>query len=175
MMIEQTINQVPDWPLKGLNFKDLTTVLTDPDKFRWTVDQLKNFMASNKVDCIAAPGADGFIWGAPVALELMLPFHMLRKPGQLPPPIVNQNYEQDPGGLIVKGDIKVSAGTRVGIIDDVNAGGRTAIASIELLKQFGVSTQDIFYACVVDLPFLKGSKKIKESGVTMISLVDYYE
>jgi adenine phosphoribosyltransferase len=175
MMIEGTINQVSDWPLSGLNFKDLTTVLVEPDKFRWTIDQLKNFMSANNVDCIAAPGADGFIWGAPVALELMLPFHMLRKPGQLPPPVLNQNYEHDHGGLIVKGDIKVGPGTRVGIIDDVNAGGRTAIASIELLKQFGVNPQDIFYACVVDLPFLNGSKKIKESGVTMISLVDYNE
>ena len=77
------ITEIADWPVTGVNFKDLSSVLTSPGDFRWTLDQLKNFMTENNVDCIAAPDARGFIWGAPVAAELGLPFHMIRKPGKL--------------------------------------------------------------------------------------------
>ena len=132
-------------------------------------------MAENNVNCIAAPDARGFIWGAPVAAELKLPFHMIRKPGKLPPPIISQDYEYEyaSGTLEIKGDTDIGFGSKVGIIDDVNASGGTALAIIQLLIRLGVNPEDIYYACVIDLKFLGGSDKIRETGVKMISLVDY--
>lgn len=174
-MIKESITEIQDWPVEGVNFKDLSKVLTQPGDFRWTLDRFKMFMLINDVNCIVAPDARGFIWGAPVAAELGLPFHMVRKPGKLPPPVISQNYEYEyaSGTLEIKGDIDIGAGTKVGIIDDVNATGGTALAIIQLLTRLGVDPKNIYYACVIDLKFLEGSKKIRETGVTMISLVDY--
>lgn len=174
-MIKDAIVEIPDWPVEGVNFRDLSKVLTEPGDFRWTLDRFKMFMLINDVNCIVAPDARGFIWGAPVAAELNLPFHMIRKPGKLPPPVISQDYEYEyaSGTLEIKGDTDIGHNSVVGIIDDVNATGGTALAIIQLLTRLGVDPKNIYYACVIDLKFLEGSKKIRETGVTMISLVDY--
>jgi len=174
-MIRDSIVEIKDWPVEGVNFKDLSTVLTKPGDFRWALDRLRMFMAINEVDCIASPDARGFIWGAPVAAELELPFHMIRKPGKLPPPVISQSYEYEyaSGTLEIKGNTDIGEGTKVGIIDDVNATGGTALATIQLLSRIGVRPEDIFYASVIDLTYLNGSSKIRETGVTMIALVTY--
>ena len=176
-MIKESITEIPDWPVEGVNFKDLSKVLTQPGDFRWTLDRFKMFMLINDVSCIMAPDARGFIWGAPVAAELGLPFHMVRKPGKLPPPVISQDYEYEyaSGTLEIKGDTDIGHDSVVGIIDDVNATGGTALAIIQLLTRLGVDPKNIYYACVIDLKFLEGSNKIRETGVTMISLVDYNE
>ena len=169
------IKEVKDWPIEGVNFKDLSSVLTNPNDFRWTLDQFKNYMTNNNVDCITAPDARGFIWGAPVAAELSLPFHMIRKPGKLPPPVIGQDYEYEyaSGRLEIKGDTDIGQGTKVGIIDDVNATGGTALAIIQLLTRLGVKPTDIYYACVIDLSYLSGSDQIRETGANIVSLVTY--
>lgn len=176
-MLKESIIEIPNWPTEGVSFKDLSKVLTQPGDFRWTLDRFKMFMLINDVNCIVAPDARGFIWGAPVAAELNLPFHMIRKPGKLPPPVISQDYEYEyaNGTLEIKGDTDIGHDSVVGIIDDVNATGGTALAIIQLLIRIGVDPKNIYYACVIDLKFLEGSKKIRETGVTMISLVDYDE
>jgi adenine phosphoribosyltransferase len=176
-MIKESIVEIPNWPIEGVNFKDLSNVLTKPGDFRWALDRFKMFMLINEVNCIASPDARGFIWGAPVAAELKLPFHMIRKPGKLPPPVIGQDYDYEyaSGRLEIKGNTDIGVGSKVGIIDDVTATGGTALAMIQLLIRLGVDPKDIYYACVIDLKFLKGSEKIRETGVTMISLVEYYE
>lgn len=174
-MIKESITEIKDWPFEGVNFKDLSSVLTQPGDFRWTLDRLKMFMLINDVSCIAAPDARGFIWAAPVAAELSLPFHMIRKPGKLPPPVIGQDYDYEyaSGRLEIKGDTDIGQGTKVGIIDDVNATGGTALAIIQLLTRLGVEPKDIYYACVIDLKYLGGSDKIRETGANIVSLVTY--
>ena len=174
-MIKNSITEIKDWPVEGVNFKDLSKVLTNPGDFRWTLDRLNMFMLVNDVNCIVAPDARGFIWGAHVAAETNLPFHMIRKPGKLPPPVITQTYDYEyaSGSLEIKGDTDIGAGTKVGIIDDVNATGGTALAIIQLLVRLGVEPNDIFYACVIDLRYLRGSEKIREAGVQCLSLVTY--
>lgn len=169
------IKEIKDWPIEGVNFKDLTSVLTKPGDFRWTLDKFKKYMSESNVDCIAAPDARGFIWAAPVAAELSLPFHMIRKPGKLPPPVIGQDYEYEyaSGRLEIKGDTDIGQGTKVGVIDDVNATGGTALAIIQLMIRLGVKPEDIYYACVIDLSYLEGSQKIRETGANIVSLVTY--
>ena len=176
-MIKESIVEIPNWPSEGVSFKDLSNVLTKPGDFRWALDRLRMFMLVNDVNCIVAPDARGFIWGAPVAAELALPFHMIRKPGKLPPPVISQSYEYeyDSGTLEIKGNTDIGAGTTVGIIDDVTATGGTALATIQLLTRLGVEPKDIYYACVIDLNYLGGSQKIREAGVQCLSLVTYDE
>lgn len=174
-MIKNSITEIKDWPVEGVNFKDLSKVLTKPGDFRWTLDRFNMFMMVNDVNCIVAPDARGFIWGAPVAAELKLPFHMIRKPGKLPPPVIGQDYDYEyaSGRLEIKGDTDIGFGTKVGIIDDVNATGGTALAIIQLLIRLGVKPEDIYYASVIDLAYLNGSQKIHEAGVQYLSLVTY--
>lgn len=174
-MIKNSIIEIKDWPVKGVNFKDLSKVLTKPGDFRWALDRFNMFMMVNDVNCIVAPDARGFIWGAPVAAELNLPFHAIRKPGKLPPPVISQSYEYeyDKGTLEIKGDTDIGAGTKVGIIDDVNVTGGTALAIIQLLTRLGVRPEDIYYACVIDLTYLNGSNKIRATGATVLPLVSY--
>lgn len=169
------ITEIQDWPVQGVSFKDLSTVLTQPGDFRWTLDQFKKFMLQNRVDCIAAPDARGFIWASPVAAELSLPFHMIRKPGKLPPPVITQHYEYEyaSGSLEIKGDTDIGYNTKVGIIDDVNATGGTALAIVQLLIRLGVEPKNISYACVIDLPYLGGSEKLRELDISFTSLVSY--
>lgn len=169
------IKEVKDWPVEGVNFKDLSSVLTQPGDFRWTLDQFKKYMSESNVDCIAAPDARGFIWAAPIAAELQLPFHMIRKPGKLPPPVIGQDYEYEyaSGRLEIKGDTDIGYGTKVGVIDDVNATGGTALAIIQLLIRLGVEPKDIYYGCVIDLAYLEGGDKIRETGANFVSLVTY--
>lgn len=174
-MFKDAITEIPNWPVEGVQFKDLSTVLTSPGDFRWSLDQLKSFVKDSNVDCIAAPDARGFIWAAPVAAELELPFHMIRKPGKLPPPVITQEYEYEyaSGSLEIKGNTDIGYGTKVCVIDDVNASGGTALAIVQLLIRLGVEPKDIYYACVIDLPYLGGSDKLRELGVTFVSLVSY--
>ena len=73
-MLKESIVEIQDWPVEGVNFKDLSKVLTKPGDFRWTLDQFKNFMAENNVNCIAAPDARGFIWEHLLLLNLNFPF-----------------------------------------------------------------------------------------------------
>ena len=68
------ITEIPNWPVEGVNFKDLSTVLTKPGDFRYTLDEFKKFMVENNVDCIAAPDARGFIWVLLLLLNLHYPF-----------------------------------------------------------------------------------------------------
>jgi adenine phosphoribosyltransferase len=174
-MIKNSIIEIKDWPVEGVNFKDLSNVLTKPGDFRWVLDRFNMFMMVNDVNCIVAPDARGFIWGAPVAAELALPFHMIRKPGKLPPPVIGQDYayEYSSGRLEIKGDTDIGRGSKVGIIDDVNATGGTALAMIQLLTRIGVKPEDIYYACVIDLTYLNGSNKIRATGATVLPLVSY--
>jgi adenine phosphoribosyltransferase len=176
-MIKNSITEINDWPIKGVNFKDLTGILAKPKDFRWALDRFNMFMRIHDVDCIVAPEARGFIWGSPVAAELNLPFHIVRKPGKLPPPLIGEDYDYEyaSGRLEMKGDVDIGSWAKVGIIDDVTASGGTALAMIQLLIKLGVDPKNIYYACVVDLKFLQGSDRIRETGVTMISLVTYDE
>ncbi len=112
-----------------------------------------------------------------VAYKLGLPIHLVRKPGKLPPPTHAHEFEYEYAktSLHIKTSAAIDEKTKVGIIDDVNATGGTALAIAELLKHFGTTSANISYACVVDLPFLNGSNKLKEHGIKFFSTTSYNE
>ena len=176
MDLKNVIKTVPDFPVKGIMYKDVTSILENPEAFRYTVTKLTDYCMRNKITDIVAPDARGFLWGSPVALDMEIPLHIVRKPGKLPGPLHTHHftYEYAETNLNIKQDAKLGPDSNVCIIDDVSATGGTASAIFELLQKFRVA--NIKYACVIDLTFLEGTAKLKDyCNIDTFSVVEYNE
>ena len=175
MDLKKVIQSVPDWPEKGINFQDVTSLLQNPRAFQQSVRTLVNQMEGKGYTDIVAPDARGFLWGAPIALYLGLPLHMIRKPNKLPPPVRSRDYkcEYAPRTLEMKSTTSLNKNSQVCIIDDVSATGGTALAIAELLYSFDVTK--ISYGCVIDLQFLGGTEKLEKQRIKTYSVVTYDE
>lgn len=162
MDLTKILRTVPDFPIKGVMFKDISSILENPKAFKYTVDKIVAYCRSVKATQIVAPDARGFIWGAPVALALGIPLHIVRKPGKLPGKVKTYSYDLEYGSetLEMLDTVKFTYTDRICIVDDVSATGGTANAMVELIKQAG--GYDINYACVIDLTFLQGTVKLKD-------------
>ena len=169
MDLKEVITDICDFPVKGVLYRDVTSILQNPKAFRYSVERLTQYCVSQDITDIVAPDARGFLWGAPVALGLGVPLHMVRKPGKLPPPVRSQSYDYEyaSGVLQIKADANLNSNSNVCIIDDVNATGGTALAITELLKTFGV--KDMCYASVIDLAFLGGSSKLDMDTFSVVT------
>jgi adenine phosphoribosyltransferase len=175
-IIKQSIPNIPNWPIEGVVYRDITGLTTNVEGFQESIRLLTEHLR-DRVDCIVAADARGFIWGGAVANALSLPLHLVRKPNKLPPPTNSYEFEYEYAktSLHIKSNADISADSRVGVIDDVNATGGTALAVIELLKTFKVSVDNISYCCIIDLPFLGGSQRIQNLGVNFFSTTSYNE
>jgi len=173
MNIKDYITEVPDFPLEGVNFKDITGILAAPEALRYCVDALANYSRENSIEAIVSPDARGWLFAAGVALTQRLPLHIVRKPGKLPPDTkgVFYDYEYASGTLEIKADADLQ-GKRVLIIDDVNATGGTALAVTQMLRDH-FAVDSIFYGAVMDLTYLDGSAKLNAQKVSTYSIVEY--
>lgn len=173
--LKRDITPVPDFPVAGVQYKDITSLLYKPAAFKTTVDAITAFARANNITDIVAPDARGFIWGSPVALNLNVPLHLVRKPNKLPPPTVGVEFEYEYANtsLHMKENTPLGALNNVLIVDDVSATGGTALAVVELLKKFNIHPIDVCYACVIDLSFLGGTVKLQEQHVKAFSVIEY--
>jgi len=173
MDIKKVIKTVPDFPVEGVQYKDVTSILENPQAFQFTVDQITDFCQENQITDIVAPDARGFLWGAPVSLELEIPLHIVRKPGKLPGPLHTHSFEYEYAetSLNIKKDANLNYNSQVCIIDDVSATGGTGLAIAELLTHFDLIS--LKYACVIDLTFLGGTDKLRSRGIETFSVVEY--
>jgi len=171
-MLASAIRTIPDYPKKGILFRDITTLLGDARAFRKAVDELVQPWAGSKIDKVAGMEARGFILGGAVAHQLSAGFVPIRKKGKLPHVTVSVAYELEYGvdEMEMHADA-VTAGEKVILVDDLIATGGTAAGAIELLRKMGA---DVVAACfVIDLPDLGGAKKIEALGVPTRSLVAF--
>ena len=173
MNLKQVIQSVPDWPEEGINFQDVTSLLQNPQAFKQSVRTLVNQIDGKGYTDIVAPDARGFLWGAPVALYLGIPLHIVRKPNKLPPPVRSRKYKCEYASrtLEIKTTAPLNKNSQVCIIDDVSATGGTALAIAELLQTFDVT--QISYGCVIDLEFLGGTEKLRSQQIKTYSVVTY--
>jgi adenine phosphoribosyltransferase len=170
MDIKQKIRSLPDWPIKGVIFRDITTLMLDPDAFRETCDQLYNRYKNMKIDKIVAIDARGFIFGAVLAYKLNVGLVPVRKKGKLPPETISQDYELEYGTNIVEiSTTGISPGEKVLIIDDLIATGGTIYAAIKLVEKLGGEIIECGF--IVELPDLRGKDKIK--GYKMFALTEF--
>jgi adenine phosphoribosyltransferase len=172
--LKNNIRTVPDWPVAGVQFRDITPLLQNPQVFRILVDAfVHRYMASDlRPQVVAGLDARGFILGAVVAYELNVGFVPIRKKGKLPFNTVQESYELEYGTATVELHTDaVQAGQRVLLIDDLIATGGTMMAGMKLLEKLGAIV--IEGAAIVDLPELGGSTKLRESGLPLFTLVNF--
>lgn len=153
------IRNVPDFPKPGIQFKDITTLLLEPPAFKYIIDSWSKRYEDKKLDAIVGVDARGFIFGAPLAYALGLPFVPARKKGKLPGETIAEEFELEYG--TDKVEVHVDAlkpGARVVIVDDLLATGGTVAAVVRLMEKLGAET--IEAAFVVELPPLKGREKL---------------
>jgi adenine phosphoribosyltransferase len=168
------IRTVPDWPAPGVQFRDITPLLQNPQVFRVLIDAFVHRYMDPQLrpDVVAGLDARGFILGSVVAYELNLGFVPIRKKGKLPFTTVEETYELEYGSATVQLHTDaVHAGQRVLLIDDLIATGGTMLAGKKLLEKLGATV--IEGAAIVDLPQLQGSAKLKAAGLPLFTLLDF--
>jgi adenine phosphoribosyltransferase len=170
--IRQHIRTVPDWPEKGVMFRDITPLLANPRVFRVLIDQFVHRYFEPRPQVIAGLDARGFIIGSVVAYELGVGFVPIRKKGKLPFTTVEETYELEYGSATVEMHTDaVKPGDRVVLIDDLIATGGTMMAGKKLLERQGAVVVE--GGVIVDLPELGGSARLREAGLPLFTLVDF--
>lgn len=172
--LKNHVRTVHDWPAPGVQFRDITPLLQDPRVFRVLIDAfVHRYMAPElRPDVVAGLDARGFIIGAVVAYELGIGFVPIRKKGKLPYETVQETYELEYGSATVELHTDaVQPGQRVLLIDDLVATGGTMIAGWHLITRLGA--QVIEGAAIVDLPELGGSRRIRELGLALHTLIQF--
>lgn len=138
MDLKQYIRDVPDFPAPGILFRDITPLLHEPAAFAFALDEMSAYVASRAPDVIVGVESRGFVFGAPIALRLRLPFVPVRKPGKLPAARMTVEYSLEYGdnALDIHADA-IAEGQRAVIVDDLLATGGTARASAKLVELLG--------------------------------------
>jgi adenine phosphoribosyltransferase len=164
------IRDIPDFPKKGIMFKDITTVLKDGQAFRRAIDALAERVRPYNVDKVIGMESRGFIFAAPIAYQLGVGFIPVRKLGKLPGPTISTEYELEYGTntLEVHSDA-IEEGERVLIVDDLLATGGTVSATIELVERLGGEVAAV--AFLVELTFLKGRDRL--DGYNVESVIQF--
>jgi adenine phosphoribosyltransferase len=168
-LILELIRDVPDWPKPGIIFKDITPLLERPDGLRAAVTELA-LHAPGEIDVVVGMEARGFIFAAPVALQLNAGFVPVRKPGKLPGRVLEQQFALEYGHetLTILHD-SLWPGARVMVVDDILATGGTVAATASLIKKLGARL--VHVAVLMELGFLDGRKALDAAGIDTYSAV----
>lgn len=157
MDLEKYIGVTPDFPKKGISFKDISPLLADSHAFNYAVKKISNIVSQNKPDLIIGPESRGFVIGSPVAFNLGIGFVMARKKGKLPGDVISKTYTLEYNTATIElPKFSIKKGTRVCLIDDLLATGGTLKACKELVEQEGGIVTSI--VTLIELKDLDGAK-----------------
>ena len=170
MDLTKYIASVPDYPEKGVIFRDISPLMADGEVYRYATQQIVDYAKDKDVEMIVGPEARGFIVGCPVAYELGVGFAPARKKGKLPREVIEVNYGLEYGKdtLQLHKD-SIQPGQRVLVVDDLLATGGTIAATIELIEELGGIV--VGTAFIIELVDLKGRDKIE--GYDIFTLLEY--
>ena len=167
--VKLQIRNIPDFPVKGIQFKDITTALQQPECLRWMRDEMVNLYKNKGITKIVGIESRGFIIAPAVAMELGVGFVPIRKPGKLPAETVEISYQKEYGvDTVQMHKDALSADDVVLLHDDLLATGGTMAAAIELVKKFGV--KKVYVNFLIELDFLNG-RQVLEQGAEVDSLI----
>lgn len=170
MNLKKYIADVPDFPVEGILFRDITPLLADGEAFKEAINKLSDFAKSVNADVICGPESRGFIFGCPVAADMNIGFIPIRKPNKLPREQVTASYDLEYGSNVLcmhKDAIK--PGQRVVIVDDLLATGGTMKAAIQLIESLGGIVAGV--AFVIELEDLQGKKNFE--GYNLFTILKY--
>ena len=167
MDLKDSIRSIPGWPIDGVIFRDLTTLMQDPEAYRNTCDVFYNRYQKLNIDKVVGIDARGFVFGAVLAYQLNVGFIPVRKKGKLPHKTVSEQYTLAYGNNTVEMHADaIAEGEKVVIIDDLIATGGTIEAAVKLVKKLGGDILECGF--IVELPDLKGREKIKDQNIFTI-------
>ena len=170
MDYKKYITLVEDWPKKGVQFKDITTLMDNGKAFKSAVDEIVEYARKSDIDLVVGPEARGFIVGCPVSYALEVGFAPVRKEGKLPREVIKVDYGLEYGEnvLTIHKDA-IKPGQRVLITDDLLATGGTIEATIKLVEELG----GIVVGCafLIELTYLNGREKL--DGYDVLTLMEY--
>ncbi|MEX4489431.1 adenine phosphoribosyltransferase [Haemophilus influenzae] len=171
-LIKSSIKSIPNYPKEGIIFRDITTLLEVPAAFKATIDLIVEQYREKGITKVLGTESRGFIFGAPVALALGLPFELVRKPKKLPRETISQSYQLEYGQDTLEMHVDaISQGDNVLIIDDLLATGGTVEATVKLVQRLGGTVKHA--AFVINLPELGGEKRLNNLGVDCHTLVNF--
>ena len=170
MEIEALIRAIPDFPISGILFRDITPLLKDKQGFRQAIDLFVERFSGRGIDHVVGIEARGYIFAAPIAYAIGAGFIPVRKPGKLPYERLTEEYALEYGtnSLEIHADA-ITKGERVLVVDDVLATGGTAGATARLLERLGATVEA--YAFLIELTALRGREAI--AGADIVTLISY--
>ncbi|MDR0958097.1 MAG: adenine phosphoribosyltransferase [Clostridiales bacterium] len=170
MDLSKVVRDVPDFPHKGIMFRDITPVIKTPEYFRAAVDQIIESVTDIEYDVIAGPESRGFIFGTPVAVSVGKGFVPIRKAGKLPYKTIRREYDLEYGSSVIEMHIDaIDKGQKVLIVDDLLATGGTSKAMCELIESAGGIITGLVF--LIELSDLDGRKVL--SGYDVRSILKY--
>lgn len=169
--LENTIQNIPDFPKEGIQFKDITPIFLNPQLYKDVIKDLAEF-SRGKIDVVCGIESRGYLFGIAIAVALDVPFILIRKKGKLPPPFVAQKYELEYGSAEIEMRTgQLQAGQRVLIHDDLLATGGTTEAAARLVeKQNGVVSQ---FSFLIALEELGGEDRLKKFNAEIHQILTY--
>jgi adenine phosphoribosyltransferase len=169
-LIKSKVREIPDWPKRGVSFKDITPLLQNKNVFRKTIDLLASPYLGKKIDKVVGIDARGFILAAALAYKLRTGLAIVRKKGKLPARTVSQKYSLEYASNILEmHEDAILPGEKILLVDDVLATGGTMKATIDLVKKLKGKIIGVDF--LIELIYLKGRKNLK--GYKIRSLVKY--
>ena len=165
--VEDYVVSIPDFPEPGIIFRDVTSVIQDPEGLRLAIDELQKLLEGVEFDVLAGAESRGFIFGMPIAYNLKKPFVLVRKKGKLPRETVEMSYDLEYGSATIemhKDSIK--PGQKVVLIDDLIATGGTIEAAAKLVEELGGEVVKIIF--LMELAGLEGRKKLEKYDVASV-------
>ena len=172
MSIKSKIRTIENYPIKGVMFRDITTLLKDPEGLRDSINKLVDRYKDLNIDKIVAIESRGFIVGAPLAYLLNVGLVLIRKPGKLPAETIDQDYKLEYGTDRIEVHLDaIEKGEKVLIVDDLIATGGTAEATIKLVQKM---KGDIVECCfIIDLPDIGGRERLENMGQKVFTLCEF--
>lgn len=169
--LETTIENIPDFPIPGIQFKDISPIFLNPKLYEEVIADLVTF-SKGKVDAVCGIESRGYLFGIAIAVALEVPFILIRKAGKLPPPIISESYDLEYGSAVIEtreGQIK--PGQRILIHDDLLATGGTTEAAAKLVEKQGATVSQ--FSFLIGLKGLKGDEKLKKFNAEVYHILEY--
>ena len=172
MSIKSKIRTIENYPIQGVKFRDITTLLKDPEGLRDSINKLVDRYKDLNIDKIAAIESRGFIVGAPLAYLLNVGLVLIRKPGKLPAETIDQDYKLEYGTDTIEVHVDaIEKDEKILIVDDLIATGGTAEASVRLVQKM---KGDIVECCfIIDLPDIGGRERLENMGQKVFTLCEF--
>ena len=169
--LEETIENIPDFPIPGIQFKDISPIFLDPKLYEDVIADLAAF-SKGKVDAVCGIESRGYLFGIAIAVALEVPFILIRKAGKLPPPVISEQYDLEYGSAIIETrEGQIQPGQRVLIHDDLLATGGTTEAAAKLIEKQGAIVSQ--FSFLIGLKDLNGDEKLKKFGAEVYHILGY--